>query len=177
MSGIPSFKVQPLDASAHRREQFSCESPELTDFLRTRARKEIKAKALACFVLVPTDDQGRIAGFYTLSATSILLEKLPAELAKKLPRYPRIPATLIGRLARDLSFKGAGLGDMLMLDALKRSYENSAVIGAAAIVVDPKDDTARRFYAEFGFQPLHDRSMFLPMKAVPQWLGLTKAKE
>lgn len=149
----------------------------MTDFLRTRARKETKARASACFVLVPAADRGRIAGFYTLSATNLVLEKLPEELAKKLPRYPELPATLLGRLARDVSFKGQGIGNLLMVDALQRAYESSSVIGSVAVVTDPKDDRAARFYAEFGFKPLDGRRMFLPMKAVPEWLGLPQAGE
>ena len=174
MAAQPEFLVEALDASRHRRDEFACEAPELTDFLRTRARKEAKARALACFVLVPLADCGRIAGFYTLSAASIALERLREEFAKKLPRYPNLPATLIGRLARDLAFKGQRIGNLLMLDALKRAYESSSVIGSVAIVVDPKDDRAVRFYAEFGFKPLGGRRMFLPMNAVPEWLGFPK---
>ncbi len=177
MANRAEFVVEVLDVSKHRREQFICESPELTEFLRTRARKETKARASACFVLVPVADRGRIAGFYTLSATNIALEKVPEELAKKLPRYPELPATLLGRLARDLSFKGQGIGNLLMVDALKRTYESSSVIGSVAIVTDPKDDRAARFYAEFGFKPLDGKRLFLPMKAVPEWLGLPKSEE
>ena len=172
MSTTPQFKVEILDPAAHRREDFSCESPELTDFLRTRARKEAKSRASACFVLVPVADAGHIAGFYTLSATTIELGKLPVELAKKLPRYPLVPATLLGRLARASTFKGQGIGELLMVDALKRAYESSSIIGSVAVVVDPKDEHAAKFYGAFGFQPLDGQKMFLPMKAVSEWLGL-----
>src|SRR5882757_7441076 len=170
MPATLQFKFEILDPAVHRREEFACESPELTGFLRTRARKEAKSRTSACFVLVPVADPGQIAGYYTLSATSIELEKLPVELTRKLPRYPRLPATLLGRLARALAFKGQGIGDLLMVDALKRSYENSSVIGSVAVVVDPKDEPAAKFYGAFGFQPLDDQKMFLPMKAVPEWL-------
>ncbi|TAK97231.1 MAG: GNAT family N-acetyltransferase, partial [Verrucomicrobia bacterium] len=163
-----------LDPAVHHRDEFSCESPELTEFLRTRARKEAKSRTSACFVIVPVADPGQIAGFYTLSATTIELEKLPPEFTKKLPRYPRVPATLLGRLARALAFKGQGIGDLLMVDALKRAYENSSVIGSVAVVVDPKDAHAAKFYGTFGFQPLDGQKMFLPMKAIPEWLGLEK---
>ena len=123
---------------------------------------------------MPVADLGQIAGFYTLSATSIELEKLPVELTRKLPRYPRLPATLLGRLARALAFKGQGIGDLLMVDALKRSYETSSIVGSVAVVVDPKDGPAAKFYGTFGFKPLDEQKMFLPMKAVPEWLGLEK---
>src|SRR5207247_990399 len=77
MPATPEFKFEILDPVVHRRDEFSCESPELTEFLRTRARKEAKARASACFVLVPVAHPGHVAGFYTLSATTIELEKLP----------------------------------------------------------------------------------------------------
>jgi len=177
MADQSQFRVEILDPAVHRRDEFACESPALTGFLRTRARKEARSRTSACFVLVPEADPGQIAGYYTLSATSIKLENLPVELTRKLPRYPRLPATLLGRLARALAFKGQGIGDLLMVDALKRSYENSSVIGSVAVVVDPKDEPAAQFYGTFGFQPLDEHKMFLPMKAVPVWLGLEKNDE
>jgi len=169
----PEFLIEPFSASRHRRDQFRCESPELTEFLRTRARKEMKARASACFVLVPHTNRGQVAGYYTLSATSVVLEDLPGELTRKLPRYPDLPATLLGRLARDLSFKGQGTGNLLMVDALKRAYDTSSVIGSVAGLTDPKDQRAEKFYSEFGFKPLDGQRMFLPMKVIPKWLGLT----
>ncbi len=174
MPATPQFKFEILNPAVHRREEFSCESPELIDFLRTRARKEAKSRASACFVLVPLADSGQIAGYYTLSATSIELEKLPAELTKKLPRYPRLPATLLGRLARASTFKSQGIGELLMVDALKRAYESSSIIGSVAVVVDPKHEHAAKFYGAFGFHPLDGQKMFLPMEAVPEWIGLEK---
>src|SRR6266542_2727801 len=98
MAVQPQFRVEILNAAVHRRDEFVCESLELTEFLRARARKEAKSRASACFVMVPVADRGQIAGYYTLSATTIELEQLPVELAKKLPRYPHLPATLLGRL-------------------------------------------------------------------------------
>src|SRR5262249_664576 len=147
------------------------------EFLRTRARKEAASRTSACFVIVPAENPGQIAGFYTLSATTVELEKLPPEFTKKLPRYPRLPATLLGRLARALEFKGQGMGGLLMVDALTRAYENSSVIGSVAVVVDPKDEKAAKFCATFGFHPLDEQKMFLPMKDIPDWLGLKQQGE
>jgi len=166
------FLIELLNPSVHRREEFSCESPELTAFLKTRARKEAEARASACFVLVPVNDRGRIAGYYTLSATSIELARLPTELTKKLPRYPTVSATLLGRLARDSAYRGQGLGDLLMADAFRRACENSTIIGSVVIVVDPKDEKASKFYEKFGFKPLDGQRQFLPIKSAQTWLGL-----
>lgn len=52
----------------------------------------------ACYIaLVP--DSGRIAGFYTLSASQIAVGDLPEGIRHKRPRYPAVPAVRPGRLA------------------------------------------------------------------------------
>lgn len=124
------------------------------------------ARTSACFVLVPLDDPGRIAGFYTLSAAEISASVLPGPLTKRLPRYPEVPVTLLGRLARDEAFRGQGIGDRLMGDALARALAGSAEVGSIGVITDPKDDRAARFYAEFGFQPATGGRLFLPMTEI-----------
>ena len=158
------FHCERLDATKHRRDEFRCESAELTVFLQQRARKEMDARASACFVLVPESDRGRIAGYYTLSQTSVTTVKLPAELTKRLPHYPDLGATLIGRLARDLAWKGQDVGRLLLLDALRRSVRQSEQIGAVVVVTDPKDTKARAFYERFGFRTLDESRLFIPMR-------------
>ena len=159
-----SFRIEHLDPARHRREDFNCESAELTAFLRQRARKEMDARVSACFVLVPESDPGRIAGYYTLSQTSVTLAKLPGEMAKKLPRYPEVGATLIGRLARDLAWKGQDVGRLLLVNALRRTVRMSDEVGAVVVVTDPKDAKARAFYERFGFRALDERRLFIPMR-------------
>ena len=160
---MPDYLIQPFDSSKHRREEFACESPELTTFLQTRARKEMAAGISACFVLVPKANPGCIAGFYTLSAAEIVTAHLPPDLAGKLPRYPAMPATLLGRLARALSLRGQGIGDRLMFDALARAWKTRLEVGSIAVITDPKDVTATAFYKSFNFLPLQGRRLFLPM--------------
>ncbi len=139
------------------------------EFLRNLALPEMEARASACFVLVPKDDPGRIAGFYTLSAATISLAKLPAELTAQLPKYPNLPATLLGRLARDQHFRGAGLGELLLISALQRALSGTSDIGSIAVVTDPKNLEAARFYRKFGFRELGGgRRMFLTMAAIAE---------
>ncbi len=91
------------------------------------------------------------------------------DIQKKMPSsYTVLPTTLLGRLAVDQRFQGKGLGEQLLLDALKRSYDISALeIGSVAIVVDPLDKAGVSFYAQYGFVKLPDRGrMFLPMKTI-----------
>ena len=160
------YVVERLDASKHRREDFRCESPELTDFLQKRARKEMDARTSVCFVIVPVEGLGRIAGFYTLSAAEISATNLAENLTRRLPRYPQLPVTLLGRLARDAGFRGMGIGDRLMLDALSRAVAASAEIGSIGVITDPKDERAVNFYREFGFAPLPGGRLFLPMAEI-----------
>lgn len=160
----PQYLIEPLNVARHRREEFKCESPELTEFLHKRARKEMEARTSACFVLVPSGDPGRIAGYYTLSQTSVSSPKLPEALTKKLPRYAELGATLIGRLARDIQWRGKEIGRLLLVDALRRSVRLSHEAGAVVVVTDPKDQKARTFYEAYGFRALDERRMFIPMR-------------
>jgi len=87
-----------------------------------------------------------------------------------LPRYDRMGASLLGRLARDLAYKGQGVGELLLVDALKRSLAMSRQIASAAVVVDAKDEKARKFYQDFGFTPFPEskKRLFLPMITIEQ---------
>lgn len=110
------------------------------------------------FVLVLPDRT--VAGYYTLSSTSVVnLAELPEQVARKLPRYPLVPATLLGRLAVDRRQQGKGYGRFLLADALYRIVRSE--IASFAVVVEAKDDDARRFYERESFLPLPDQPMKL----------------
>ena len=157
------FVCEPL-GNQHDRTQFDCSVSILNDYLAKYAKQDVKRKASAVFVLVNRADPKRVIGFYTLCATSVLLSELPEELTKKLPRYPEIPAILVGRLARDIHFPG--VGGWLLSDAIARCVRVASDIAASLIVVDSKGDAATRFYEKFGFLslPKLDGRLFLPMQ-------------
>ena len=165
------FIVEPLNPAKHRREEFDCGVEALNNFLRLRARKEMEAGTSACFVLVLADEPTVIAGYYTLSAATVQRTALPESVTKKLPRYHELPATLLGRLARDLKFKGQLIGERLMASMLHRSVRASEEVASWAIVTDPKDQKARAFYASFGFQTLTESRQFITMKSAAQWIS------
>jgi GNAT superfamily N-acetyltransferase len=174
MSVPPPFRIEPFNPARHRREEFDCGVAALNAYLKTRARKEMEAGVAVCFVAVPVSDLGCIAGFYTLSAATMLRADLSDQkLLKKLPLYPDFPATLLDRLARSTTFKGQGLGDLLMISALERAVAGSSEVASWAIITDPKDAKATGFYAGFGFQKLSGDRMFLPMKKAVEWLKPT----
>lgn len=166
---MTDFICQPL-AQQHDRASFRCGVPELDDYLQHRARQDVRRRVAAVFVMTPADEPLRIAGFYSLASASIVLAELPPELVRHLPRYPEVPAVLIGRLARDLAFPG--IGRLLLLDGLARVHRHTEEVAAAVVLVDAKDDNARRFYTRFGFREItgDSRRMFLPVRTVSQLL-------
>jgi GNAT superfamily N-acetyltransferase len=143
------FRIEPL--GDHDRATFSCGVEALDRYLKEQASQDARKRVAAPFVLVTP--QNRIAGYYTLSATGIHIEDLPHELVKRLrlPHYRILGATLLGRLASDVSFRGQGLGELLLMDALKRAWENSAEVGSIAVIVDAKDDRVGEFYKHYNF--------------------------
>lgn len=151
-------------AKRHDRESFDCGVVELNDYLKNRATQDVRRRVAAVFVLVPKDDPKVIAGYYTLCASSAVLNDLPESYRKKLPRYPQVPAVLIGRLARDKEFPGTG--NLLLINAIKRAVENSTDVASTVILVDAKNEAATAFYEKFGFQAVGENSnrMYLPMK-------------
>lgn len=138
----------------------------LDEYLVRQSSQDVARRVAACFVL--TRDGNTIAGYYTLSRHSIGRFELPPEIAKKLPRYPQIPATLLGRFAIDERFRGNKLGEFLLMNALQRSLDHSRVIASIAVIVDAKNDNARRFYLHFHFLPFiqQPNRLFLPMTTI-----------
>ncbi|MCH7930076.1 MAG: GNAT family N-acetyltransferase [Proteobacteria bacterium] len=158
--------IQPLDEH-HDRADFTCGNPTLDDYLRRRARQDRDRRVAAVFVMVG-EEPGTIAGYYTLSSLSIELRAVPPDIVRRLPRYPNVPAVLIGRLAIDQRYQGRGLGGLLLMDALHRVLEQSKEIAAWAAIVDAVDAPAAAFYGRYGFRPLVDRPnrLFLPIATI-----------
>lgn len=156
----------------HNREGFDCGKELLNNYLKTQAGQDIKRKLSACFVL-SEKGSNEIQGYYTLSNYSIPLSSFPEQIQKKLPKsYNSIPTTLLGRLAIDFKYQGKGIGKVLLIDALKRSYEISQEIGSFAVVVDPIDDEAEKFYKKYDFVKLPDsEKMFIATKTLQELFG------
>lgn len=168
---LANITVEPLGRQ-HDRTAFQCAAEALDRYLKQQARQDADKRVAAPFVAVRPPDV-RVLGYYTLSASVLTLADLPDDLACKLPRYPQLPVTLLGRLAVDQSTKGQGLGEHLLLDALHRSLAHADEIAAMAVVVDAKDENAVSFYRHYGFLPLQAKPnrLFVPMRSVAQLLG------
>lgn len=149
-------------AERHARAGFESGVEPLDRYLRAQASQDMRRRIASCLVLV--DDGPVPLGYYTIASTSLVLADLPETLAKRLPRYPLVPATLLGRLAVDRRHRGRGLGQQMLLDAFARALRSE--IATWAIVVDAKDEQAAGFYRAHDFLPLTDRRLFIPMAEV-----------
>jgi GNAT superfamily N-acetyltransferase len=161
-----SYRVELLGRQ-HDRTAFSCGVDALDRYFQQQAGQDQRRSVAIPYVLVDVAT-GRVAGYYTLSTFSIVPERLPEALVRKLPRYDVLPAILVGRLAVDQRYRGQRLGGALLIDALRRCLGISREVGAIGVVVDAKDDSARSFYEHYGFIRLPDQPycLFLPMTLV-----------
>jgi predicted GNAT family N-acyltransferase len=163
---ITRYRIERLGKS-HDRKTFDCGTAALDRYLQQQARQDADKNVAAPFVLT-LPPGSRVLGYFTLSASHVDTSELPSALVKKLPRYPQLPVTLLGRLAVDCSMMKKGVGQFLLMDALRRSLEAASIIAAMAVVVDAKDDAAVAFYRHFSFVPLQTqpRRLFLSMNTV-----------
>ncbi|MUL39190.1 GNAT family N-acetyltransferase [Gloeocapsopsis dulcis] len=157
------YLIEPL-SSHHDRAAFCCGVEALDRYLQKQASQDARKYIAAPYVLFDKNSNV-VIGYYTLCGTNIIAEELPTEIAKKLPRYPMVPATLLGRLAVDKNYRGKRLGEDLLMDALYRSFLHAKNVASMAVVVDAKDNKARSFYEHYDFIRFPDQPnrLFLPM--------------
>jgi ribosomal protein S18 acetylase RimI-like enzyme len=158
------FRIEPL-AAEHDRSRFECGEEALDRYFKTQVTQDIRRHITNCFVAVEASTSA-IAGFYTLSAASIPVHDLPAEIGRRLPRYPILPAVRIGRLAIGGPFQGRKLGAALLADAAARAID--AAPASFTLLVDAKNDAAVAFYEHHGFVRLESqpRTLFLPLATI-----------
>ncbi len=160
MIATGSVRTEPLSPH-HERDTFACGEAALDRYLRTQAGQDDRRRVSRVFVAVEAGFS-RVIGFHALSATAIDARSFPAEIARRLPKYP-VPVALLGRLAVDLAWQGRGLGDFLVADAVRRVASVGEHVAIHSIVVEAMSEKARAFYERFGFRPLTDdgRRLFL----------------
>lgn len=148
--GARFSKVQKLD-STHDVSAFDCGNPALNQFLQRFALVNQKANSAQTYVSCE-EGCSRIAGFYSLAVGSVGQEAATGRLGKGLAGHP-VPVMILARLAVDRRFQGVGLGRALLRDALLRTAQAAEIAGIRAILVHAKDDAARNWYLQWGFEP------------------------
>lgn len=163
------LKIEPLDSRRHTRPNFCCGKDSLDNYIHKQASQDLKRRVSTIFVLID-DPAVSVLAYYTLSSYTVDITVLDESFAKRLPRYPVLPATLLGRLAVDNSQRGKRFGELLLVDALKKSLDTATQVASLAVVAEALDERALSFYVKYGFQQFRQEPMklYLPMKSVEE---------
>jgi GNAT superfamily N-acetyltransferase len=152
----------------HDLSGFDCGEAALNDWLRHRA---LKNESRFSRTYVVCEDK-RVVAYFCISAGAVERAAAPGKVRRNAP--DTIPVSVIGRLAVSRGHAGKGLGADMLSDALRRIAAASQSIGIGAVLVQAKDEAAKRFYmrcAEFIEYPEDSRTLFLPIETVVAAFG------
>lgn len=157
------FTIEKL-SSHHDRSDFDCGAEELNAYLKQYSGQH-ERKGIGRTYVAVDEGQSRVLGYYTISSCALAFETVP----ENLPHHP-IPVALIGRLAVDNQASGRGLGETLLIHALRSAQRVSEIMGLYAVVVDALNEQAKNFYMKYGFNELADDQLhlYLPIRSIKQ---------
>lgn len=187
-----NFEIQ-LWTPAHNCAEFISSLKSIQKYIQEQAARAMSSRSSTVFVLTEKGNS-KVRGYYTLSSLSILFDALPREVQKKMPRYPQVPATLLGRLGMDLSFKdellkrgeNPRLGELLLFDAQRNCLKGAATVASALMLIDveqPSDEEAAAgardplgFYTQYGFivLPKTPRTLFKRVSTIENELAASE---
>jgi predicted GNAT family N-acyltransferase len=156
-----------IKTSKNQRKKFDCSIHPLNDYLRRNAETNDLHGIGKTFVLVINEE---IIGYYTVSMSqTVEFQSIINEDIEKWPKYP-IPVALIGRLAVSKQHQRSGWGKWLLTDALHKIYKASENVGAHAVIVDAKDESAKSFYLQYGFIPFPNKplTLYMSLKSIAE---------
>jgi hypothetical protein len=157
---VDKWRIELL-SDAHDYAGFDCGKETLSNWLKSHA-KPFRARDLAQTYVLVEPGQTLVHGYYSLSVSSVSFAEMPASNPwKKLPSRMPIPVALIGKLGVDKRVQGKRLGELLLVDAIKRIASMADRIGIQSIVVDAIDEEAKRFYLKYGCVAAQDQSLRL----------------
>lgn len=136
-------------AATDQVDAFDCGQAELNQFLQRYALVNQKANSAQTYVCCQGDV---VVGFYSLAVGSVDPESAPSRVLKGLARHP-VPVMILVRFGVDKELQRKGLGQALLKDALLRTAQAADIAGIRCLLVHAKDDTARRWYESWEFEP------------------------
>ncbi len=146
------MRIEPL-TQAHERGGFRCGVPSFDKYFRAQAGRDA-AKSLAA-IFAGVLPEGKLAGYYALSAAAVLLPDLLGGPQRLVSRYPVLTAARLTRLAVDKRHRGQGHAAVLLADALNRL--RASPVRPMAVIAEIPNETARHFLEHAGFQVLLDQ--------------------
>ena len=166
MSGEKPALTAPAPlAPGHDLSRFHSGKSELDDWLRDRAL-ESEGRSARTYVVCAAD--AVVVGYYCISTGSVERGVLPPKVKRARGLPNQIPVAIIGRLARDERYRGKGLGQDLLQDALRRILTAAQIIGVRAVLVHALDEEAAAFWKahEFIECPIGARTFYLPIETI-----------
>lgn len=163
---------EPL-AKHHGLDAFVCGEPALDEWLRRHARAAHASDSARVYVTASRDGQD-VVGYHALAAAQVAPREATARARRGQPRARPVPAIILARLAVDRRHQGAGLGRSLLQDALVRCAAAAETIGARVLLVHAKNEDARRWYEQYGFEasPTDPLNLQLLLKDLRAQLGV-----
>ena len=180
----PRFQIEPFDPDRHDRDRFSCGVEQVDNYFKRTANKLMQAGNTSVYVMVGLERD--VAGFYAMNAHAVHYTDLPNRYKRTAPGHGSIPAVYISMIGRDVRYKGQGIGEDLLVDALCRASRASRSGYAAAVIMldvldcgdARKTGNRKAIYERFQFQslPAYPMRMFMPMRtadALREKMGLS----
>ena len=158
-----TFRAPESLAAHHRLEGFDCGKPALNDWLLRHARQAQGSGSAKTFVVA--EDDGRVAGYFSLTVGQIDTLEAPERIRKGMGQYP-LPVVILARLAVSIQDQGLGIGVGLLQDAIRRTMLIADQAGIRAMLTHPIGEEAARFYTRFGFiaSSLREQQLLLLLK-------------
>jgi hypothetical protein len=185
------YNIEPWKKD-HDSVVFSSGFGQIDRYIKEQAHRDMSSKASLVFVLTESGNN-IIRAYYSLSSLGIVFTDLPEKIQKRLPRYPQIGATLLGRLGVDRNYsaqllkqtkKKPRLGELLLMEAQEKALAGAnSTAGSALLVVDVLSPTAEEvekgardpmsFYTNYGFRPFpgNERRLFKLTRDIEQELA------
>ena len=150
----------------YSRSDFDCGLPKLNEYIKTYISQDLRRGLTRAYVAIDPEST-KIVGYYTLSSAQVGCHEVPDKWKKKVGVYP-VPCSLIGRLAVDRTMQGKGLGEFLLMEAMRRTARLSEEVGIYAMDVFAISERAKAFYVRYGFVELMDeeRHLYMHIKTV-----------
>jgi GNAT superfamily N-acetyltransferase len=152
----------------HLVSRFDCGQPNLSEWIRKRAKKAQNDTARTFVVCRGTKT---VVAYYTLAAGAVAHAEAPSPLRRNAP--DPVPVIILARLAVDKSEAGQGIGKSLLSEACKKAIQAAKIIGARALIVHAINEEAVPFYKSIGFQRLSpgSKTLFIPIKTIAISIG------
>jgi GNAT superfamily N-acetyltransferase len=151
------------------RSTFCSGAPELDDWFRRFAWENQQAGNAVTYV---TTLDGVVLGYYAIAMSAYATSQMPERMQKNRP--VQTPCVLLARLAVDESAQGQGVGAALLRHAIEQAFHASQSVGAAALLIHCRDQSARDFYeanGDFLQSPVDPLHLLLSMKEISRRLG------